>query len=327
MDFIQQLGIVALASRLKRLTERMLKEGDKVYISQKIPFQPRWFTTYSLLSQSSKPLSVTEIAETVGLSHPAVIQITRDMIKQGILITRKDPLDGRRRLLTLSLKGKKLLPRLETIWLHFEEATREIFDEVGFDFLAAIEQLERSFERQEMGNRIISRIKKQQYEAIEIVNYNSDFKLHFQRLNEEWLEKYFNIEDYDKKVLTNPETEILAKGGFIFFARLNNKIVGTAALIKINDQIYELAKMAVTESAQGKQVGKKLCDTIINKARSLGAQQIVLMTDRKLGSACELYQKMGFQITSGFTPGAADVKRARHGMAMRLELCPNDHTI
>jgi len=44
----------------------------------------------------------------------------------------------------------------------------------------------------------------------------------------------------------------LQPGGHILMARYNREIVGTCALIKTDDDTYELAKMAVTERARGK---------------------------------------------------------------------------
>jgi len=46
------------------------------------------------------------------------------------------------------------------------------------------------------------------------------------------------------------------------------EIVGTCALIKTDDDTYELAKMAVTERARGKNIGW-LFGQVVNAARKL----------------------------------------------------------
>ena len=66
------------------------------------------------------------------------------------------------------------------------------------------------------------------------------------------------VEKTDLPMLNNPKKNIIDKGGYILFAKYKNKIVGTAALIFSEKGNYELAKMAVTEGYQGKQIGKKL---------------------------------------------------------------------
>jgi hypothetical protein len=68
-------------------------------------------------------------------------------------------------------------------------------------------------------------------EKIEIIDFTNDLKDHIKRLNYEWLEKHFSIEKSDEVSLSNPQGEIIDKGGMVFYATLNNKIVGTASLL------------------------------------------------------------------------------------------------
>ena len=54
----------------------------------------------------------------------------------------------------------------------------------------------------------------------QIVSYKPSLKKYFILLNEEWLEKYFYVEKYDKELLENCENEIIKKGGQIYFGLL-----------------------------------------------------------------------------------------------------------
>ena len=45
----------------------------------------------------------------------------------------------------------------------------------------------------------------------------------FKALNIEWLETYFVVEPIDELVLSNPQTEIIDKGGFVFMACIEEK--------------------------------------------------------------------------------------------------------
>jgi ribosomal protein S18 acetylase RimI-like enzyme len=121
-------------------------------------------------------------------------------------------------------------------------------------------------------------------------------------LNYEWLEKYFKTEKAeveDKRLLNNPEREIVKKGGEIFFAIINNVVVGTCAVLKIDDTTYELAKMGVTEKVQGRQIGKKLALTAIGYAVEKGALKLILYTSTKLSAALNLYRGLGFVEVNG----------------------------
>ena len=62
---------------------------------------------------------------------------------------------------------------------------------------------------------------------VEIVEYKPEYKTYYKDLNYEWLEKYFEIESTDEKILSDPEKEILEKNGLIFFALVEDKVIGT----------------------------------------------------------------------------------------------------
>ena len=129
----------------------------------------------------------------------------------------------------------------------------------------------------------------------EILPYTPAYKEAFRPLNHEWINKYFELEELDNQILDNPESYILAKGGHILIAQYQNEIVGTCALIKVTDTIYELGKMAVTEKAQGLKIGQSLCLAAIDKAKELGAQNLELYSHRTLVSALHVYRKLGFK--------------------------------
>ncbi len=130
--------------------------------------------------------------------------------------------------------------------------------------------------------------------TIEIIPYTPALAIHIKTLNEEWLTQYFQIEENDTKQLSNPSTEIIAKGGFIYYAQVDDKIIGTATLMKIDTAIYELGKMAVTEKFQGKGIGKLLLEHCLHEAKNLAVKQLILYSNTKLNAAITLYRKYGF---------------------------------
>lgn len=132
-------------------------------------------------------------------------------------------------------------------------------------------------------------------ETVEIIPFAAQYREYFNSLNRRWIEKFFVVEEIDKKVLENPEEFILKPGGKIIFARYKGEIVGTCALLKINEQRYEMTKMAVDPKAQGKQIGKKLALAIIEEARALGTKILFLESNSSLSTAIRLYERIGFE--------------------------------
>jgi Predicted acetyltransferase len=128
---------------------------------------------------------------------------------------------------------------------------------------------------------------------ITIIEYNPKHNLAFYTLNTIWLKRYFYVEDYDNKVLSNPKDHIIDKGGHIFFAKLNSEIVGTFAFIKQNT-FFELSKMAVDERYQGKKIGQQLMAFAIAFAKKQQWPSITLYSNTLLEPAINLYKKSRF---------------------------------
>ena len=113
-------------------------------------------------------------------------------------------------------------------------------------------------------------------------------------MNYEWLQKYFQVEEGDVIALANPHREIIEKGGVIYYARMNNEIVGTASLLRVTGEMYELGKMAVTEKAQGNHIGHMLIEHCFHVAEQRRISKLVLYSNTSLGPAIHLYRKYGF---------------------------------
>jgi len=131
---------------------------------------------------------------------------------------------------------------------------------------------------------------------VKIVDYKPIYKEAFKELNEEWIKKFFKMEESDYQALDNPQEYIIEKGGYILVALFNNEPIGVCALIKTNHQgfDFELAKMAVSPICHGKGVGYKLGKAVIEKAKVLNAKVIFLESNTILKSALHLYRKLGF---------------------------------
>jgi ribosomal protein S18 acetylase RimI-like enzyme len=127
-----------------------------------------------------------------------------------------------------------------------------------------------------------------------IIPFSPDLKEEIKTLNLEWLKKYFKVEAKDERVLSDPQGEIIDKGGMVFYAKYNNKIVGTVSLLKIDNNTFELSKMAVTNGVQGLGIGQKLVDHCLEIARQKGIKKLILYSNRKLLPAIYLYKKFGF---------------------------------
>lgn len=133
---------------------------------------------------------------------------------------------------------------------------------------------------------------------VEITGYNPAYKQAFHDLNIAWLEEYFTVEPAHRQMLENPEAELVAGGGEVFFAVRGHKqkleVLGTVGVRNAGGGIYELTKLAVSPAAQGLGLGRWLCETVIDFFRANDGKTLYLETHNKLKSALRLYKNLNF---------------------------------
>lgn len=151
---------------------------------------------------------------------------------------------------------------------------------------------------------------------VEIIGWDRKYRDDFVRLNRRWIETYFALEPCDLDVFADPEGRIVNKGGQVFFAVADEKVIGCCALIRHTPERYELAKMAVSPDAQGHGTGRLLAEAVIAKARSLNATELFLEANTRLERSVRLYRSLGFKPAD--TPHAA-YKRCDLFMIMNLK--------
>lgn len=98
-----------------------------------------------------------------------------------------------------------------------------------------------------------------------------------------------------RKFLVNLKKNIIDKGGYIFFAKLNEVIVGTIALMPIgNTNYFELTKMAVSRKHRGFKIGQQIMQHCIDFANKNKIPKLIIYSSKKLENAIYIYRKYGF---------------------------------
>ena len=154
------------------------------------------------------------------------------------------------------------------------------------------------------------------FNPVEVVRFRPDLAQCFESLNREWIEEYFEIEEADLVIFADPFKEIVEPGGQIFFVIVDGKPVGTCAVVRLNDHVFELAKMAVSSEARGRGYGDLLISSVINFAKEAGAERLILVSNTQLKPAIALYEKHGFQSVP--ITNAEDYKRVDIQMELKL---------
>lgn len=300
MEFFNQAGKMAIGSRLRILTDRITEDASLIYKLYGVDLKAKWFPVFFVLS-NGESRSITSIAKEIGHSHPSISHIIKEMSLKKLVKERKDQSDGRRNVVLLSTKGKEVAAKLVEQYADVTAAIDRISEQTKHDLWQAIEEWEFLLSEKSLLKRVEEEKKGRESRYVEIVPYSAGYQHIFKALNEEWISAYFEMEEADYKALDSPEEYIIQNGGYIFVALYKEEPLGVCALLKMNDANYdyELAKMAVSPKAQGKNIGYLLGQSAINKAIELGASTIYLESNTILKPAIGLYQKLGFQKIAG----------------------------
>ncbi len=152
MNIIDEIGILAISTRLQRLSEQLRKDGALIYKSFDIDFEPKWFPVIYTL-HIKQMLSVVEIAAEIGYSHPSTISLLKELEQQKIISSKKDKLDERKRLIVLTAKGHELVIKMQPVWNVMKNVLTEITDNQN-NLLRAIEEAEQKIAKQGFFQRV-----------------------------------------------------------------------------------------------------------------------------------------------------------------------------
>lgn len=284
-DILAVEGAVMLGSRLKRLAERLQAGAERIILECGLPTQPGQMPLLTALYRSG-PMTVGEAVKVLGISQPAVTRTLTRLVTMGLVETSRDARDQRSKTVSLSVKGNEAMDLANTVlWPRLCAAVNEVCDAPALlNLIGATERAlaERPLEQRPRGGLAIRR-------------FSDALAEDFYRINAEWIEAMYRLEQTDVDVLENPRDRIITPGGDILFVEDPNLgIVGTCALQKTGERQFELTKMGVLDAARGKKAGEFLLHAIIARARALGCDRLYLLSNAKSAAAIHLYEKLGF---------------------------------
>ena len=148
-----ELAELVIASRLRRLSDQYWQGVTVLYRESGIDFEVKWATVFLLIARQG-PVSVTEVADRLGVTHPAVIQIVNELVKQDLIRSVKSDDDSRKRMLMLSPAGEAMIPQMQPLWDAVVAVNRAMFGRQTHSLLLALDETERQLAEQSFANRV-----------------------------------------------------------------------------------------------------------------------------------------------------------------------------
>jgi len=284
-DILRDLGPIFLGSRLKRLAERMQSGAAKIITDTGLPLQPAQMPLLAALDRG--PLTVGQLVDAVGSSQPGVTRAVGQLVSLGLVGSVRGE-DQRQRTLSLTPAGAAAMARIRLlIFPRIRQAVSEMLDGLSGPLLDQIGDIEAALAARPLDARVPA--------GLVIRDFDDSLAGAFYEINAEWITTMFTMEPADRETIEHPRTHIVDPGGTILFVEAPGLgVIGTCALRKQADGVFELTKMAVRPAARGLKAGEHLLAATIAKAQAMGAETLYLLTNSACAPAIHLYEKNGF---------------------------------
>lgn len=140
-DYIEELKEMALASRLKRISDQLLMSVGKIAKKNGFSIQPKYYVFLSLLYFKNS-VTIGDAAESLGVTQPAISQFSRELQQMGILQFRVDENDSRKKHLQLTEMGNKTVKQMLPMWEEIARIVKNLCNQIDPEFLKNLSAIE-----------------------------------------------------------------------------------------------------------------------------------------------------------------------------------------
>ena len=294
-DLLSECGHLFLGSRLKRLAERLQADAAKVHRAMGVDAQPAELALLAAIDRFG-PMTIMAAVASLGVSQPAITRTAAGLVERDLIVAQNDAADQRQKTLKLTPQGRALVAKAKAApWPAITEAVRTLCAPLEGSLLDQIADLERQLTDRPLEARALAAARRPR-DVLAIREYSDDLAKDFYAINAEWIESMFSLEEKDREILSHPREKIVDPGGVILFVESAELgVVGTCALMKVDDGVFEVTKMGVLERARGRKAGELLLETALARASTMDVETLYLLTNSKCVAAIHLYEKLGFR--------------------------------
>jgi len=141
-DIVRSFGFLTLGTRMKRIGEKLQADTQKIMDELGAPLQASQYPFLAAIDRLG-PLAVGELAEAIGITQPGATRTVAQLVELGMLEAEPAPDDLRRRIVSLSKEGERLVATAKRdVWPRIRDAVAELCGDLDgplLDQLAAIE--------------------------------------------------------------------------------------------------------------------------------------------------------------------------------------------
>ncbi len=156
-DKLQEYAELGLGSRLKRLSEYLMRETQLIYNACHIDFDPYLFPVFKFIVDHTTTTTTT-IQEGLQFTQPAITQSLKKLTEKKLVTYKIDTSDKRKKLFTLTTKGKDLHQQMIPIWAIIDEQVKWLTEGSAIGLTHHLTHLENQFAEKSLSNRILEKL-------------------------------------------------------------------------------------------------------------------------------------------------------------------------
>ena len=240
------------------------------------------------LAHREKPTAAALGAE-LGLDAGYVSRILRGFKKEGLIHAERSEADGRETLLSLTLRGRKVIATLDQRSNEDVSARlRGVAEAEQRRLVAAMDEIESVLAPRSAENEPYILRPQQPGDMGWVVS----------RQGMLYVEEYGWDEQYEAlaaKIAANFIEKFDARRERCWIAERKGETVGAVFLVKHSEKVAKLRLLHVEASARGLGIGKRLVEECVRFARRVGYKKITLWTQSILLAARHIYKQAGFR--------------------------------
>lgn len=156
-DEFQTIGELGLGSRLKRLSEVMMRETGLIYTAHNLDFDPYLFPVFKIIVDNNFA-TTTVLQEKLRYTQPAITQALNKLTQKKLVTYSIDKTDKRKKIFRLSQKGKELHKRIIPVWTVIDQQIKWLTQASATNLLHHITHIEDQLSEKSLSQRVLENL-------------------------------------------------------------------------------------------------------------------------------------------------------------------------
>ena len=279
------MDVVGTVRRFNRSYTRQIGVLDDSYLGSGRPLGP----SRLLFELGAGPVGVVELRRRLGLDSGYLSRLLRRIEADGLAVVGRDPTDGRRRVVTLTVAGRREWRSLDR---RSDAAAAALVEHLSprrrHELALALARAERLLG---VAAVTVDTVDPSSHEA------QSAMAAYFAELDERFPGGFDPGEggaDHDARTMRPPD------GRFVVLRAADDSVVGCGGLLRLDAATGEIKRMWIRPEWRGLGLGARLLGGLERLAADIGYRKVVLDTNAVLTEAVAMYERSGYRATERY---------------------------